>query len=139
MHQELRDFVNAAASLPEFDTRDPGDWMARTFFAGGRMPSDDLSLHFQRDCALSGHWRVSGVHYARTLRAWRDKLDERRATVRQVLAGVYGADKATLWFVNWRLFFMACEETWKLRRGSEYLVSHYLFGKRTAASSVLGD
>jgi cyclopropane-fatty-acyl-phospholipid synthase len=87
-------------------------------------------LHFQRDLVLSGHWRVSGLHYARTLRAWLDKLDQHTAEVRKVLAGVYSADKETLWLVNWRLFFMACEETWNLRRGSEYLVSHYLFDKR---------
>jgi cyclopropane-fatty-acyl-phospholipid synthase len=114
----------------EFDASDPDDWMARTFFTGGLMPSDDLLLHFQRDFTLSGHWRVSGLHYARTLRAWLAKLDHHRAEVREVLAAVYGADKETLWLVNWRLFFMACEETWKLRLGSEYLVSHYLFDKR---------
>jgi cyclopropane-fatty-acyl-phospholipid synthase len=122
--------VNAAASLPEFDASDPTDWMAQTFFTGGLMPSDDLLLHFQRDLVLSGHWRVSGLQYARTLRAWLDKLDEHKSKVREVLAGVYGTDKETLWLVNWRLFFMACEETWKLRQGSEYLVSHYLFDKR---------
>jgi cyclopropane-fatty-acyl-phospholipid synthase len=122
--------VNAAASLPEFDASDPTDWMAQTFFTGDLMPSDDLLLHFQRDLVLSGHWRVSGLQYARTLRAWLDKLDEHKSKVREVLAGVYGTDKETLWLVNWRLFFMACEETWKLRQGSEYLVSHYLFDKR---------
>ncbi len=114
----------------EFDASEPGSWMAQTFFTGGLMPSDDLLLHFQRDLALSGHWRISGLHYARTLRAWLDTLDRHKAEVRKVLAGVYGADNETLWLVNWRLFFMACEETWKLRRGTEYLVSHYLFDKR---------
>jgi cyclopropane-fatty-acyl-phospholipid synthase len=114
----------------ELYASDPDDWMAQTFFTGGLMPSDHLLLHFQRDLTLSGHWRVSGLHYARTLRAWLAKLDHHRAEVRKVLAAVYGADKETLWLVNWRLFFMACEETWKLRQGSEYLVSHYLFDKR---------
>ncbi len=114
----------------EFDASNPGNWMAQTFFTGGLMPSDDLLLHFQRDLVLSEHWRVSGLHYARTLRAWLDKLDKDQAQVRKVLARTYGADKETLWLVNWRLFFMACEETWKLRRGTEYLVSHYLFDKR---------
>ncbi len=105
--------------------------MAQTFFTGGRMPSDDLLLlHFQRDLVLSGHWQVSGLQYARTLRAWLGKLDEHKSKAREVLAGIYGSDKKTLWRVNWRLFFMACEETWKLRQGSEYMVSHYLFDKR---------
>jgi cyclopropane-fatty-acyl-phospholipid synthase len=114
----------------EYDAANPSDWMARTFFTGGLMPSDDLLLHFQRDLVLSGHWRISGLHYGRTLRAWLDKLDRHESEVRKVLAGAYGAEKETLWLVNWRLFFMVCEETWNLRQGDEYLISHYLFDIR---------
>jgi cyclopropane-fatty-acyl-phospholipid synthase len=114
----------------EYDAANPNNWMARTFFTGGLMPSDDLLLHFQRDLVLSGHWRISGLHYGRTLRAWLDKLDRHESEVRKVLAGAYGAEKETLWLANWRLFLMACEETWNLRQGDEYLISHYLFGLR---------
>jgi cyclopropane-fatty-acyl-phospholipid synthase len=114
----------------EFDSSDSGNWMAQTFFSGGLMPSDDLLLHFQRHLVLSAHWRMSGIHYARTLRTWLEKLDQNKSQVRKTLAAVYGADKQNLWLANWRLFFMACEQTWKQRWGSEYLVSHYLFDKR---------
>lgn len=114
----------------EFDSSDAGNWMAQTFFSGGLMPSDDLLLHFQRDLVLSAHWRMSGLHYARTLRPWLEKLDQNKSQVRKALAAVYGADREKQWLANWRLFFMACEQTWKQRRGSEYLVSHYLFDKR---------
>jgi cyclopropane-fatty-acyl-phospholipid synthase len=114
----------------EFNADDVGNWMAQTFFTGGTMPSDDLLLHFQEDLTLVDHWRESGTHYARTLRSWRERLDRRRPEVRRVLADTYGVDQVTKWLVNWRLFFLACEETWRMKRGQEYLVSHYLFRKR---------
>jgi cyclopropane-fatty-acyl-phospholipid synthase len=123
----------------EFDANNPDDWMAQTFFTGGTMPSDDLLLHFQRNLCLVDHWCMSGSHYAKTLGAWLVNLDHHEAEVRRVVANAYGADKETLWLVNWRLFFMACEETWKLNKGNEYLVSHYLFesnypGQQSSAS-----
>jgi cyclopropane-fatty-acyl-phospholipid synthase len=114
----------------EFKADDPDDWMAQTFFSGGTMPSDDLLLHFQRDLRLADHWRIGGMHYARTLRAWLEKLDRHQGEVREVLAETYGRDQETRRLVNWRLFFIACEETWGLRKGREYLVSHYLFEGR---------
>ena len=114
----------------EFRADDPDDWMARTFFAGGTMPSDDLLLHFQRDLGLVDHWRLSGMHYARTLRAWLEKLDRQLPAVRRLFELTYGLDQAPRRLIDWRLFFMACEETWALCQGREYIVSHYLFDRR---------
>jgi len=111
----------------EFETVDPRNWMARTFFTGGTMPSDDLLLHFQRDLNLVDHWSLDGWHYARTLREWRQQLDANRQQVRRVLKDAFGAEQATRCLTNWRLFFIACEAIWGLDRGKEYLVSHYLF------------
>jgi cyclopropane-fatty-acyl-phospholipid synthase len=111
----------------EFDADDPNDWMAQTFFSGGTMPSDDLLFHFQRDLKLVDHWRVDGWHYEKTLRAWLAKLDSQETKVRRIMAQTYGSHNETRWLVNWRLFFLACSEVWGLKRGREYLVSHYLF------------
>jgi cyclopropane-fatty-acyl-phospholipid synthase len=114
----------------EYEAEDTANWMAQTFFTGGTMPSDDLLLHYQDHLALVDHWRISGQHYARTLRAWLDRMDRQEAEVREVLAEAYGPDQVQRWWVNWRLFFLACEQTWACRGGREYIVSHYAFEKR---------
>jgi cyclopropane-fatty-acyl-phospholipid synthase len=114
----------------EFEAEESSNWMAQTFFTGGTMPSDDLLLHYQDDLRLVDHWRISGLHYAKTLRAWLDKMDDQKTQVQEVLADAYGPDQVKRWWVNWRLFFLACEENWACRAGREYLVSHYLFENR---------
>jgi cyclopropane-fatty-acyl-phospholipid synthase len=119
----------------EFDASDANNWMARTFFAGGTMPSDDLLLYFQQDLHVSDHWVLDGTHYARTLRAWLDRLDAQKPRVREIMAATYGQDQAQKWLANWRLFFLACEAAWGSAGGREFVVSHYLFEKPQAPQS----
>ncbi|HTU64582.1 MAG TPA: cyclopropane-fatty-acyl-phospholipid synthase family protein [Steroidobacteraceae bacterium] len=113
-----------------FEVRDDTDWMAKYFFTGGIMPSDDLLLYFQRDVTLLEHWQVPGWHYSLTSEAWLQNMDRQRERIMPVLVRTYGAPAALRWWVYWRVFFMSCAELWGYDRGREWLVSHYLFEKR---------
>jgi cyclopropane-fatty-acyl-phospholipid synthase len=122
-------FTHSVYAYP-FEVRDETDWMARYFFTGGIMPSDDLLLYFQRDVLLLDHWRVPGWHYSLTSEAWLQNMDRNREQIMPVLERTYGEAQALRWWVYWRVFFMACAELWGYDGGREWLVSHYLFEKR---------
>jgi len=106
-----------------------GDWMARNFFTGGLMPSADTLLWFQDDLAIEKRWLMNGRHYAKTARAWLDRLDGARDEVVDILAAGHGRE-AAVQARRWRIFFMACEELFAFRGGNEWLVAHYLFTRR---------
>jgi cyclopropane-fatty-acyl-phospholipid synthase len=97
-------------------------WMARNFFTAGQMPSEDLLLEFQRDLELVERWRVSGEHYARTSEAWLERLAANETEIERRWGKAFLA--------RWRVFFLACAELFGYRDGTEWVVAHYLFGKR---------
>ncbi|MGD2113699.1 MAG: cyclopropane-fatty-acyl-phospholipid synthase family protein [Acidobacteriota bacterium] len=105
----------------------PGDWMARTFFTGGVMPSPELLLRCQDRLTVRRQWLLDGRHYERTARAWLANLDRNRDAARRVLAGVHGAPEADRWLQRWRIFHMAVAELFGTRRGREWMVCHTLF------------
>mmetsp|Transcript_59537 Transcript_59537/g.66642 ORF Transcript_59537/g.66642 Transcript_59537/m.66642 type:complete len:409 (+) Transcript_59537:45-1271(+) len=108
-------------------------WMSDNFFTGGTMPSDDLLLYFANEFGIVDHWRVNGQNYERTSNGWLNYLDQSWSSgeLKPVLSEAYGVGKEREWYVNWRLFFLACAELWGFDDGEEWIVSLYLFERRS--------
>lgn len=112
-----------------FAARGAADWMARHFFTGGLMPSLDLLPAFAGALRLEEQHEVPGGHYRRTAAAWRERLEARRADALRILARTYGEAEAPRRYRRWRIFFLACEELFGYRGGTEWFVAHYRFAK----------
>lgn len=121
-------FVHRAVPYT-FEVRDDSDWMSRYFFTGGMMPSDDLPLAIRSPLRLVNRWRWAGTHYERTANAWLANMDKHREALWPLFIQTYGKPNAGLWWVRWRIFFMACAELFGYREGQEWWVSHYLLEK----------
>ena len=113
--------------LYPYETDGNGDWMARHFFTGRLMPSVGTLIEFQDDLTLAQHRTIDGSHYAKTAGAWLHNMDRHRDEVRKALTPVYGTTEVDRWVQRWRMFFMAREELFSYRDGTEWLVAHYLF------------
>lgn len=119
-----------------YDDEGDEDWMARHFFTGGMMPSDDLLPRVASAFDVSGHWRVDGRHYGRTADAWHDLLVEHRREVIALFARDLGPDQALVSYFRWKLFFLACAELFRFRNGTEWIVSHYLLRPKASVAGV---
>lgn len=112
-----------------FETEGEDNWMGRSFFTGGMMPSHDLLEHLDLPFELERRWEVNGRHYAQTSEHWLENLQTHRQELMPVLAETYGAEQAQPWFHRWRMFFLACAELFAYDRGEAWQVTHHLLKK----------
>ncbi|MFW5736969.1 MAG: SAM-dependent methyltransferase [Halanaerobium sp.] len=105
------------------------DWMARYFFSGGTMPSQDLLHYFSGNLNLQKQWAVSGSHYQKTLEAWLQIMDQKKEEIYPILESTYGQEQAEKWWNYWRLFFISSAEFFGYNDGDDWFISHYLFQK----------
>jgi cyclopropane-fatty-acyl-phospholipid synthase len=119
----LHVFTNAHMSY-RFDINDRADWIAKHFFTGGIMPSDNLIRQFNDCFTVEQEWRWNGSHYARTAADWLENYDRNAAAIHPILKRVYGRN-ARLWQRRWRLFFLATVGLFGYSGGDKWGVSHY--------------
>jgi len=112
-----------------FEDKGDADWMAREFFSGGQMPSHNLLLHFSDHMKIESTWRINGMHYEKTSRAWLRMMKKNKADILKIFSKTYGKENAKLWFQRWRIFFISCEILFGFNGGTEWGVSHYRFKK----------
>jgi len=108
-----------------FEVGGAGDWMARHFFTGGMMPSEDWIPEAIDALDHRQTWRFDGRHYTRTLAAWRERLELQRESVVEVLSRGASATEGMRRYHRWRTFLIACEELFAARRGREWGVVHH--------------
>jgi len=128
---ELFVHVFAHRSRPYlFEVGGAGDWMARHFFTGGMMPSEDWIPAAIDALEHRQTWRFDGRHYARTLAAWRHQLETWRDETLAVLASGTTVSEADRRWHRWRTFLVACEELFSARQGREWGVVHHRLQRR---------
>jgi cyclopropane fatty-acyl-phospholipid synthase-like methyltransferase len=114
----------------DFRTEDDNSWMAKYFFTGGTMPSQDLFLWFQENVTVCDRWDVNGTHYAKTSEAWLVLQDKNKGAIMPHFEKIYGKKEAELWFERWRIFYLAVAETFNYNNGTEWFVTHYLLKRK---------
>jgi cyclopropane-fatty-acyl-phospholipid synthase len=133
LREDGRLFVHVFAHrdlLYPFEVDGRADWMARHFFTGGVMPSHDLFHHLTDDMIVERSWALDGTHYAQTLEAWLQQLDDERDRAVALLEDTYGAGRGERWYRRWRVFNLACAELFAFDGGRAWHVSHHLLAPR---------
>ena len=121
-------FTHKSYAYP-FEDEGDDSWMARHFFTGGTMPSDNLLTRYQQHLSLDKMWTVNGTHYQKTLEAWLKKQDQAKNEITAIFEQTYGKKNTKTWQNRWRLFYLSCAELFGYADGEEWRVCHYRFMK----------
>ena len=123
-------------SAYEFLTEGADNWMGRYFFTGGIMPAQQLFHEFDTHMQVSREWVWDGTHYQKTSEAWLENLDLNKDDVIRLFSETMPSTEAKRMYHRWRIFFLACAETFGYMNGSEWIVAHYLFELVASASPI---
>jgi len=108
-----------------FDDADPSDWMSRHFFTGGLMPSRDLPGRFPDLFAVEEAQWWPGTHYRDTAEEWLHRLDLHHGALLKIVRSQSQVRDPGALLRRWRLFILACAETFGFRGGTIWGVSHH--------------
>jgi len=100
-----------------------GNWMGEHFFFFFFMPSRDLCHHFHVELRVEEGWSGVGRHYCRTSEHWLENLDQNQSAALEALQGTPDVSPKVM-LRRWRVFFMACAETFAYDQGREWGVVH---------------
>jgi cyclopropane-fatty-acyl-phospholipid synthase len=114
-----------------FELNSQSGWMAKYFFSGGLMPSVNLISYFTEDFSIERLWKVSGLHYHKTLEAWLQKMKRNKKDILSIFRATYGNKNAKKWWNYWKIFFISCSEAFKYDSGNRRFISHYFLKNRT--------
>ena len=106
------------------------NWMSENFFKEGMFPSQYLLPICNDHLITKKIWHVNGQHYAQTLRAWLDNFDKNKKNINEIFEKYNTNEKSSTLYSRWRIFFIACEELFRFKKGEEWFVTHYLLEKR---------
>ena len=100
--------------------------MSRHFFSGGTMPRTALPGSPETWSWKDGDGRAA---LRSTSECWLENLDYHRNDALSLFGKDLSMADAHRTFYRWRIFFLACAETFAFGNGQEWWVSHYLFRK----------
>nr|C3SBU4.1 RecName: Full=Probable (S)-tetrahydroprotoberberine N-methyltransferase 2; Short=PbTNMT2 [Papaver bracteatum]ACO90236.1 putative N-methyltransferase [Papaver bracteatum]ANY58199.1 TNMT2 [synthetic construct] len=117
-----------------FEALDEDDWYSGYIFPPGcaTFLSADSLLYFQDDVSVVDHWVVNGMHFARTVDAWRKKLDKNMEAVKEILLpGLGGNHEAVNGVITHiRTCCVGGYVQFSLNDGDEWMNAQLLFKKK---------